>query len=419
MTPSKRQPTLDWIDDELRGQKKMVAELRETVQEQAVIIADQAGRLRELQERLAAALAQRQRIGQLEESIQQTKNEVTILLHNLREEQRKTLGNLQETRRLEREVDVTAINKLSEQLSILPRIEKQLDALAAEDRRLHETHLKSQEAFQQLDQRVGRQEEGATLLGTRHERDREQIGRLTEGLGEAQEALKPIAARLSLLEQTSNTELLGELKALGAQLQRGYDEFLEEQRRAELPRQKRVAEWARQMENLSRQLDLWGDQMRRYADQHEKNRKVVQELQELAKQMRYEQEQIRQLQNIAEDQQRRELRQWQGENEKRWNQHMDLWQFHLDKQGKLDLQQTSRLDELAALIEANKDSLDGLSNHLGEYREVVDARLAAVWDIIDKSAEAALRAWNGVRTEIPNASERGTRATPTAKAKTT
>ncbi len=105
MTSAQSQPSLLWMDEELRKQKEMLAELRDLVQNQTVTIEDQAGRIRELQERLTANQAEMHRIGQIEESLQQTKSGVTILLHDFREEQRKIRTQTEEARGLERKAD--------------------------------------------------------------------------------------------------------------------------------------------------------------------------------------------------------------------------------------------------------------------------------------------------------------------------
>ena len=53
MTSTQSQPSFVWMDEELRKHKEMLAKLRDLVQNQTVIIEDQAGRVRELQGRLA------------------------------------------------------------------------------------------------------------------------------------------------------------------------------------------------------------------------------------------------------------------------------------------------------------------------------------------------------------------------------
>ena len=416
MTSAQSQPSLRWVDEELRKQKEMLAELRDLVQNQTVTIEDQAGRIRELQERLTANQAEMHRIGQIEESLQQTKSGVTILLHDFREEQRKARAQAEEARQLERKADITALNRLSQKVDSLSRIEKQIEPLNTEDRRLREAHLKLQETIDDLAKQGASQDERTTLLDTQYQRDRERVARLLVDLDELREQHSQHATRLSFLEEwgEKGATLVTELQAIRAELQGDQENLQEVQRQAELRRQKQIAEWARKMETLSREMETWSDRMRRFGDQYEKSRKLSRELKELAKQLRYEQEQMRELQSIAEEQQRRELREWQGENEKRWNQHLDLWHFHLDKQAKLDLEQTARIDELAMLIQKDRQAMKRLGDRVEQNREQARVAVAQVWHRLKEVSASLIQSWEEFVSEIPEEGDTKLPAVPSA-----
>ena len=401
MTATQSQPSFVWMDEELRKQKEMLAKLRDLVQNQTIIIEDQAGRVRDLQGRLATTQAEMHRISQVEESLQQTKNEMTILLHDFREEQRKIRTQTEEVRRLEREADITTLNRLSQEVDALRRIEKQLESLGAEDHRLHEGNLKLKEVVEELAQRRANQDERISLIDTQRQRDKEQLVRSISDFDALREQLNQHASRLSYLEEWEEkaSKLSVELQAFRSELQEDQEKLQGEQRQAELRRQKQVAEWARKMESLSREIEVWSDKMVHFGDQHEKSRKLSRELQELAKQLRYEQEQMKQLQNIAEEQQRRELREWQGGNEKRWNQHLDLWRFHLDKQSKLDLEQTARTDELEVRIQGNREAAKQLAEQVEEDRELARKEVVHVWERLQKTAASLSHTWEALANE--------------------
>jgi len=418
MTATESQPSSVWMDEELRKQKAMLAKLRDLVQNQTIIIEDQAGRIRELQGRLATTQAEVHRISQVEESLQQAKSEVTILLHDFREEQRKIRTQAEEARRLEREADITTLNRLSQEVAGLRRIEKQLESLGAEDRRLHEGNLKLKEVVDELAQRRASQDERISLLDTQYQYDREQLARLVSDSDELRQQQNQHASRLDYLEEWEEkaSKLVAEMQTFRSELQSDQEKLQEEQRHAELRRQKQVAEWARKMESLSREMEVWSDKIVHFGDQYEKSRKLSRELQELAKQLRYEQEQMKQLQSIAEEQQRRELREWQGENEKRWNQHLDLWRFHLDKQSKLDLEQTARIEELAVRIQENREAAKQLSEQVEEHRELARQEVVHVWEKLQKVAASHVHTWETLASETPEDSS--AKLQPTASANT-
>jgi DNA repair exonuclease SbcCD ATPase subunit len=407
MMSANSQPSLAWMDEELRRQKEMLSQLRDVVQSQSVLIEDQAGRIRDLQQRLTASHADTERIDRLEETLRQTRNEVSGLLEDLRKAQKRAEAQTEMVRQAERD-SVTRFSQLSQDIDDLHRLEAPLESLGAEERRLHETSLKLQEALDGVTERVGSQEERTSLLDTEHRRTREEIARLTATLSELGEEQDQHTTRISFLEQWGDkgAKLVNDLQAFRAEMESDRDRRREEERQAELLRQKQIAEWARKMENLSLEIQTWSDQMGRFADQYATSRKLSQELRELAKQLRYEQEQMKQLQGIAEEQQRRELRQWQGENERRWNQHVELWQFRLEQQGKLDLEQTAKLEELATLIRDNREALDRLPPYIEECFVQINAESSRIWETLDKAAHALSDTVDDMKSQPPRESPR-------------
>ena len=129
------------------------------------------------------------------------------------------------------------------------------------------------------------------------------------------------------------------------------DELLEQQRRADHRRSQAMTEWGRKLEGYAHQLEGWADQLRYFTDQHEKNRRVLREIQELAREVSQQQDRLRQLQRIAEEQLRREIREWQSENDKRWAQETKRREAAAEAQADRDGAQEDRLVSL----EQNRD----------------------------------------------------------------
>lgn len=391
-------PNLAWIDEELRREKALVAELRDQIDNQSVLIEAQAGRMRDMQERLAAMQAELHRISEVERSLQQTKDEIAALLHNFLLERRKEEKQFLETRRLERESDMQTLANLAKEIEHIAALEARLEAQEAEDQRLQETILKMRQSVEEYRKEMADQAERLRVLESGLQRTNETLVQLR--IPELIEVQKDQADRLALLEQWAerSSQRAAEMQAFRAEIQASQDQLLETQRRVERQRQKQMAEWGRRMENLSHRLESWSTQMQHFAEQHEQDRQIVREMQGLGQQLRQELEQIKQIQRIAEEQQRRELREWQGENERRWNRHLELWRLRLEEQSKLDLVQTERIEQLEAwrqeevntlkelteMIEANQRTQTELS-HLREVIVDLTTRLASVLKTFEES----------------------------------
>jgi hypothetical protein len=372
------------MDEQLRRERATVTELSAQVDNQLVLIESQAGRLRDLQERLASMQSQLNRIPEVERSLQQTKDEIAALLHSFVLDRRKEEKELQEARTVERESDMRALANLAKELERIPPLEQRLEVQDAEDKRLRETILRLREPVDEQQKEAARLSEQISVLDSRVQRANEASEQLRARMPEVGKALEEHTARIASVEQWAErgSQLSAEMQEFRAEVESSQSQFLEMERSSERQRQQQMAEWGRRMENLSHQIQTWAGQMAYYAEQHEKDRHVVREMQEVSKQIRQESQLIKQSQRIAEEQQRRELREWQAENDKRWSRHLELWQVRLEEQSKLDLAQTDRLAQLEAWHLEHAESLRKLGDTAEENKKQAHSEVIRLHEVI-------------------------------------
>jgi hypothetical protein len=383
--PATNVPNTAWLDEELRRQKAQVAELRGLVDKQQVLLTDQAQRLLALEDRLAKLQAQLVRIPEVEEALRHTRDEVALQLAEARQEQQKAAAEFLRNRRAEREQDVRAIQEITVALQRLDPLEQGLAVRQAEERRLNEAILRVQESVESLAKRMAQREEAQRQLADRLEQQTVKGGQLELGLAEAQKAQQEFLARLLVAETSlaKLTQQMAEMQTLRQDLTRQQAEFQESLRRADLERTQTLTDWGRKLEEYSHQMEVWSGQLRYYSDQHEKNRRLLREIQELSQQVSQQQDQLRQLQRIAEEQLRRELREWRSENDLRWAQELERRQKWSKEQAEREDAQEQRLsvleqgreeDRKAALAQEERN----LQAHAALAAKLDETRLAHV-----------------------------------------
>jgi len=99
---SQTSPTTMWLDEELRKEKAIVAQLRDVVDRQQILLADQAQRTLALEDRLVKLQGQLLRISELEEALRHTRDEVVLMLADLRQDQQQRQAESVSIRRSER-----------------------------------------------------------------------------------------------------------------------------------------------------------------------------------------------------------------------------------------------------------------------------------------------------------------------------
>jgi len=354
-------PSTVWLDEELRKQKAIVAQLRETVERQQVLLADQTQRSLALEDRLVKLQAQLLRIPEVEEALRHTRDELVLMLSDMRQDVRQRQAEAMRSRQQEREGDAQAVQEIQAELQRFDLIDEALSAREEEERRLNECVLRLEQTQVETDQRVSRQEEAARQLVDRIERNALGVRQMEEVLTEAQEERQVAASRILALETAlpKLQQRLTELQSMREQLTRQQDELLESQRRAATERSRALTEWQRQMESSAHQMDGWAEQLRYFADQHDKNRAVLREVEDLARQVSQQQDQLRQVQRIAEDRLRHEFREWRSENERRWAQEAESHEKAEEAEAK---RHASHQQRLVALEQWRKEDLAHVAN---------------------------------------------------------
>ena len=341
-------PKASWLDEELRKEKTIVTELRDTVGKQQVVITDQSQRILTLEDRLAKLQAQLLRIPEVEEALRHTRDELVLMVSGLRQDQQKRDAEFLRNRMTEREQDTRAMQELQASLKRFDPLEQAMAVRQAEDRRLNDVALRQQQDLEDLAKRLPQRDESIRQLGDRIEHNVVRTGQAEAAVQQAQKVQQEQAARLLLIETTQGKaeQRIAEVPILREDLSKRLDDFAENQRRSDRDRVQSMTEWGRRIEAYSHQLDVWGDQLRFFTDQHEKNRRVLREVQELGQQVAQQQDTLKQAQRIAEDQLRHESREWRSENERRWAQDQERRDKAFEAQTERNDVQDQRLSDL-------------------------------------------------------------------------
>jgi len=262
--------------------------------------------------------------------------------------------------------------------------------------------LRLEQSLETIVKRLSVQEEVGRQLADRIEHNSLGLAQMTETLADAQKDRHASSSRILSLETAlpKLQQRVAELQSMREQLSRQQDELLESQRRAEGERSRALTEWRRQMEGFAHQMEGWAEQLRYFADQHEKNRRVLREVEDLARQVSQQQDQLRQVQRIAEDRMRHDFREWRSENERRWAQESESRKQAEQAQAKLHGGHDQRLMALAqwrnddlAQIGVLQERMDALFAQLkGEAERLREAQFSAL--------QMQIKGYQNVLTEI-------------------
>ena len=127
-----------WLDEEHRRDREELAKLDQRLQGILIENQEQARRIQDLEGRLANTQAQLTRFTQIEQALQQLKNEVVVMLDKQTEARMQAERETDRARLSDREALARGIAEIRKELPRLGRAEEELANRQAEDKRLGE-----------------------------------------------------------------------------------------------------------------------------------------------------------------------------------------------------------------------------------------------------------------------------------------
>ncbi len=349
-----------WLDEEQRSSKAELSRLHQLVQSQQVAMEDQARVMQDFERRMSGLQTQTSRAAGLEVALQQLKEEVAQMIAQADQRRQQEMREAERVRAIERDNVSQAINEIRRDLQRLPRLDEENALRKAEQRRMSESFLDFQQKFASLSKEVENRLRGLSFIEDGRQQDLKRIARLQQ---ESLEALKRLEQHDSRLQRNEDVQQRqerdsNELKALVSQLRTEQREFIEGQLLESEQRKREMAEWIEALQVQAKKMEAFSARMQEFTESFREDRNVVDNIQRFQEQIRRDQTQVAELQRLGEDRQRRQLEEWQEENEKRWHKELLRWEHQWAEQGKRNKQDDDHFGELGARIDQHRAEID-------------------------------------------------------------
>ncbi len=337
---------VQWLDEERRKDKALIAALQEQVKLQAQQLAQQQELITALQRTVAGLETLMAQVSSFAPALEGLKAEVGRMLE-LREEQwRKEQREADRARQLEIGALKDEIARVAEGLRPIPRLEESLAALRAEALRLTENQQRLEMAIADLKKQT--EDRAATVVYLEEQRraDNKRITALEAELPELRRRIETTDARLPLLEEAVQKQkrYLEE----GLKPVREFEKVVEELRVADFRRNQEVKKWAGQAEEVRAELERLREERQRLMEQYQRAQRALDALSALQTRLETRQNEVAEMQRLAEERLRRQWEEWQAAQEKaRRN-----WEVSAEErwrqQERANATFTKRLDRLTA-----------------------------------------------------------------------
>jgi hypothetical protein len=369
---------VSWLDEEHRHDRDELAKLEQRLQSMALENQQQARRIQELEGRLASTSAQLTRFTQLEQAMQQLKNEVVVMLDKQSEARLQVDREAERIRTGDREAFSRNLAEIRKDLPRLARVEEELSTRQAEDQRLGDMLLALRQGVNNLSKDFDERTRTLPYMAEQRAQDNKRIAQIQAENVELLKRSDALATKAAMVEERlQRLEMeLQRLQPIPDQMRQDQQAFFEAQKLADGERARQLTEWS---EEFARQRDLMEKQVVRQRDfemRYEAAGRALKALEEFQGTMARDQKQIAELQRLAEERQRKELAEWQAENEQRWKKESLRWDYTIQEQQKVNQKIADRfapLEKNGATLQREVEALWRLNEALAG-RSLTDAQ---------------------------------------------
>ena len=190
-----------WLDEEHRRDRDEIAKLDQRLQSITVENQEQARRIQDLEGRLASTQAQLTRFTQIEQALQQVKNEVTVMLAKESEARLQTEREIERSRSSQREIVARGIAEVRKELPRFSRIEEELVTRQAEDQRLGEMILALRQSINNVSKDLDERTRTMPYVIEQRAQDNKRIAQVQAETVELFKRTESVPGKLAILEE--------------------------------------------------------------------------------------------------------------------------------------------------------------------------------------------------------------------------
>ena len=350
--------TLKWLDEERRKDRATITALQERIQGQEQHLAQQAAQAQELQIALASVQGVMSKVTGFEPMVSNYKGELIAQMEQRDETRRKEQAEAERLRRIEYQALTEGLNRLEKGMRALPRHEEELNARRVEDQRLFEAIQRLEAAVADLSKRSDDRVQGVVYLEEQRRADNRRIADLEHDTTELHKRIEALAVKFPLLEEALQKQRPRIEEAI--QETKKYAKPIEELRVSDFQREQKMKQYLDQAEQVAQELERVRTQAQGFLEQQQLAKRALEKLERFQARMEKRQNEVAEMQRLAEDRVKRQGEEWQGEQDKQQKKREVLVEERWRQQGQTNAEHQKRLDALQTATDMHRAQLDTL-----------------------------------------------------------
>jgi uncharacterized protein YoxC len=385
---------LQWLEEERRKDKATIAALQEQVRNQEQQLSQQSALVQDLQTTTASIQNLISQVTDFEQTVSNYKNEMVFLLDQREDAWKKERAEGDRLRKIEFEAITDQLSRLDKELQALPRQAEELQARQAEDQRLNTAIQRLEVAVADLNARSDDRVQAVTYLEEQRRADNRRIAELEQETTELRKRAEAQAAKLLLLDDTiqkQKARIEDAVKEL-----KEFEKPIEEVRVAEFRREQAVKKYMDQAEQVNKEMEEWRTQTQSFFEQYQRNKQALEKLEGFQARQEKRQNEVAEMQRLAEDRLRRQWEEWQAGQDKEQKKRQLVLDEQWKAQNAVNQEHGGRIEMLEMRTDVQQTQIETLFD---ARRMDAHRKLEAMQSTVEREEQAFSQAREALRGE--------------------
>jgi len=379
---------INWLETERRKDKAALSTLLERVQSLSNELVDQSKRIQDLQSALADTQLKLNKLSQFDRQFEQLKTDLVGEMDRREESYHRVVRDAEQMRKVDLETVNRAIADVRKELPRIKPLEDEMPMRRAEERRLSEQQARIGQRVEDLAARTEERIQNMIFLEEGRRQDNRRIAQLEEGSTGVLKRIEAVAAKTVLLDE--NIQRIPPRIVEIAQKAVDQDKVVEEMRRNDFQRSQEMKGFVEDVEKLVNPLPDFiatsQSNLQRIQELTVANQHSLDEIQGFQNRIEKRQAEVSEIQRISEERIKKQVEEWQAEQEKRWKRQTLIWTEQWQEHDRLHGTWDTRVEQLelasADYTRQLKVVWDGLDDFIKVYlsaaRQVVETQQATL-----------------------------------------
>lgn len=347
------QRMIEWLDEERRRDRAMLAQLEERNRQQQELIEQMRRQMNGMENELASLRTQFMPANRDQELMQLLRQEFNQVIEGLEAKRLTAEREAERRHEIMRETILTPIRKLEDQQERTTESIRDVLGVRAERDRMASAIAAMQQRVEEQGKKIEEPERRLTLLEEQRRQDTRRLSDVQSQLPELQRALENIHTKVDLIEglTKNNEKRVIELQNSESARREEIQMFLDQQNLLAQQREQ-------QIQDLRQRVLQYDDDMRRnmerfesWSETHRQMKKVVDDFDRIGDRLERRINEVAEMQRLSEERFRSEWNDWTDEDQRKWKEFTvgndESWRIH-----------NKEMLEIRAVIKETQNRLD-------------------------------------------------------------